>query len=516
MAVNNYIDNTKLYNTFVEYLKLCRLSKKAKELLPRIPDYIGESFLLIANHLSMRPNFCNYCVDKDTEALTQRGWLRYNEITLDDIMLSYDIKTNKLVWSKVIDVFINKKYKGLMHKLDVQGLDALVSPYHKFVSKENGLKEVERFKCKEHLILMGDAVEYNKNLIYYDDFVKLVGWSVTEGNYRVGKNKHSIHISQNVNTTEEKEIENCIKNITTEYSSGLMNENKIRYFNIKGEIASKIIKLAPNRVLSMEFILNLTKKQRILLIDTMVKGDGWNERHYCQKDKYHIDSFVALCTIAGFTTGTHYIEQETAFGLFKGYVVNIYKTPKKVCFVENIDFHGGRPKAGGNWRLEKFNTPMINYSGVIWCPKTEYGTFVCRRGKYVYVTGNTFKDEMISDGIENCILYLRNFNPKKSKNPFAYFTQIMKWAFIRRIEKEKKQMYIKYKSIQNSSLYDDLVIHDDQDESGMNVPSYIDLSNKKMETLIFDFEDKMKKKKADVKRKKRKKAKMLTVENFLK
>ena len=57
----------------------------------------------------------------------------------------------------------------------------------------------------------------------------------------------------------------------------------------------------------------------------------------------------------------------------------------------------------------------------------------------------TFKDDMIFDGIENCVRYCHNFNPEKSKNPFSYFTQIIYYAFLRRIEKEKKQSYIKYK-----------------------------------------------------------------------
>ena len=52
----------------------------------------------------------------------------------------------------------------------------------------------------------------------------------------------------------------------------------------------------------------------------------------------------------------------------------------------------------------------------------------------------TYRDEMISDGIENCLQYVKNFNPEKSNNPFAYFTQIIYYAFLRRIQKEKKQL----------------------------------------------------------------------------
>jgi len=64
----------------------------------------------------------------------------------------------------------------------------------------------------------------------------------------------------------------------------------------------------------------------------------------------------------------------------------------------------------------------------------------------------TFRDDMISDGIENCLQYLKNFNPDKSNNPFAYFTQIIYYAFIRRIQKEKKQMQVKAKIIANAGV----------------------------------------------------------------
>ena len=64
----------------------------------------------------------------------------------------------------------------------------------------------------------------------------------------------------------------------------------------------------------------------------------------------------------------------------------------------------------------------------------------------------TFRDDMISDGIENCLQYLKNFNPAKSNNPFAYFTQIIYYAFIRRIQKEKKQTSIKYRMIEQGNI----------------------------------------------------------------
>ena len=79
----------------------------------------------------------------------------------------------------------------------------------------------------------------------------------------------------------------------------------------------------------------------------------------------------------------------------------------------------------------------------------------------------TFRDDMISDGIENCLQYLGNFNPEKSNNPFAYFTQIIYYAFIRRIQKEKKQTTIKHKLIMDSN-YDDVALQPGDDAEFKN------------------------------------------------
>ena len=80
----------------------------------------------------------------------------------------------------------------------------------------------------------------------------------------------------------------------------------------------------------------------------------------------------------------------------------------------------------------------------------------------------TFRDDMISDGIENCLQYLKNFNPDKSNNPFAYFTQIIYYAFIRRIQKEKKQSNIKYKMIEQANIDEFAVLPGDTNNDYKN------------------------------------------------
>ena len=102
--------------------------------------------------------------------------------------------------------------------------------------------------------------------------------------------------------------------------------------------------------------------------------------------------------------------------------------------------------------------------------------------------GYSYKEEMIGDAIENCLRYLHNFNPEKTNNPFAYFTQIVYNAFLRRIEKEKKQLYIKHKSFENSIVMNTLVDMAPEDRNQFNAV-YINV-NEKLGDLVEKFEAK--------------------------
>ena len=102
----------------------------------------------------------------------------------------------------------------------------------------------------------------------------------------------------------------------------------------------------------------------------------------------------------------------------------------------------------------------------------------------------SFRDEMIADGIENCLMYFRNFDPDKSKNPFAYFTQIIYYAFLRRIMKEKKQLYVKYKATEQIGILDEFELLEDSDGNYRQFELYDNISE-----FIHNFEENKRKKK---------------------
>jgi len=234
-----------------------------------ITDSLAIHLSKIAHGLSYHRSFINYCVDEETEALTKRGWLKWDEIDINDIIISYDISKHCIVESPIKELFINKEYVGKMFWLTNDRIDSLVTRGHKFVT-QNGLKAVEFLRQEDVLIINED--EYLK---------------CSEINFHNALNNSEIYLS---------------------------------------------------------------------------------------------------------------------------------------------------------------NTPTVDYEGVVWCPVTEYGTFVCRRNGKIVITGNTNKDDMVGDALIKMYAALKNkkYSFERASNPFSYFNAIAWNAFINRIKKEKRQRKAEY------------------------------------------------------------------------
>ena len=114
---------------------------------------------------------------------------------------------------------------------------------------------------------------------------------------------------------------------------------------------------------------------------------------------------------------THYIDNKEFYTAMSAW---------KLLVIEAENSDDGRP-------------PITDYIGECFVKIAEHLSYKPNFINYEY------REEMIGDGIENCLMYAHNFDPNKSKNPFSYFTQIIYYAFLRRIEKEKKQSYVKFR-----------------------------------------------------------------------
>ncbi|MDP7367996.1 MAG: hypothetical protein QGH83_12170 [Candidatus Pacebacteria bacterium] len=125
------------------------------------------------------------------------------------------------------------------------------------------------------------------------------------------------------------------------------------------------------------------------------------------------------------------------------------KKSKNVHYVDNKKFLSAMIEFKELYNIAEKNKeeypPVSDYIGECFL---KIATHLSYRPNFI---NYTYRDDMISDGIENCLQYVHNFNPEKSNNPFAYFTQIIYYAFLRRIAKEKKQTHVKNKIIQNTN-----------------------------------------------------------------
>ena len=135
---------------------------------------------------------------------------------------------------------------------------------------------------------------------------------------------------------------------------------------------------------------------------------------------------------------------------------------KKEHYVNNKEFleamKAYRKSVNKAKREKKEKPPVTNYIGSCFLKIANHLSY---RPNFI---NYTFRDDMISDGIENCLQYLDNFNPAKSNNPFAYFTQIIYYAFLRRIQQEKKQLEIKNKILEKTN-FDEVFDSNDLDSS---------------------------------------------------
>lgn len=134
----------------------------------------------------------------------------------------------------------------------------------------------------------------------------------------------------------------------------------------------------------------------------------------------------------------------------------VYKSKVAAAEQKYFEKYERYPPRVGNWE----GKPRIpNYLGECFL---KIATHLSYKPNFV---NYMFREDMISDGIENSVQYIHNFDPNKSSNPFAYFTQIIHYAFLRRIQKEKKQLEIKTKIIERTG-FDEVMMIDDSLLSG--------------------------------------------------
>lgn len=323
------------------------------------------------------------CVDDKTECLTKNGFKKYNEVKIGDEILTFNMKLQKAEWKK-IDKVHTFNHNGLLHRLENGNISSLCTPNHKWLVKRDsgryGLVETSKLNT-DCSILLRSEVLLTTIRKYSDEYVKLIGWVVTEGTYSLSKasikrGRQTIRISQSMKANPEncKEIEDIIIKLYGKCGKGKQKDGCIQYYFAK-DLARKIRKDFPDKVLTYDFINSLTKNQLKLLLTTMIKADGHDPKKGNGSGKRFYSSDIKLA------------KQFQYICVLSGYASNLNVFRKAEGIHKTIYFVSVKLSKLASYRFMK--NSQVEYRGITWCPETVNETFLARRNGLVYFTGNS-------------------------------------------------------------------------------------------------------------------------------
>ena len=322
------------------------------------------------------------CLDSETECLTKRGWLKYDEIELTDEILSIDGK--KAIWTKINEI-VTYPYIGDLIRIEKTRMSMAVTPNHRvLLDRQNwrtGIHKIREYRRANNLpssfnIPMAANVEEEEYPID-DDMIRLCGWLLTDGCYE--KNGISIYQSK---ISGKKEIERILDSLSLDYSLYTRNRDiqSICGKELKNPVlpqsqyrfktnASKTIKqFIPRKKELPEWAFQLNTRQFNILLEALIAGDGcWDGNVENKK----------CCVLYGEKQILSHVQ---ALALCHGWRARLAidnRGSLRLCLAKE-------PKL----RIEKKEVFKEHYEGTVWCLKVPYTNFMVRRNGTAYFTGN--------------------------------------------------------------------------------------------------------------------------------
>lgn len=335
-----------------------------------------------------------FCVDEETEALTDSGWKDVEQLEEGDKLLTLNPDTGKSEWHEAERINI---FYGDHDVIEVEGQShsSVSTRHHKWMIEGRGKKgrffrETQNIAASDKILCSAECDNLPKHKEYSDSFVELVAWFYTEGQIDSGgisiwqdEGEHAERIRNALRGVFGCELENT-RNGGNRAMSGWVERPKRRgnscHFAINLNGAERFKEVAPNKVVSNEFITSLTADQLELFIDVSIMADGsttnGGTRVIGQKRKSYLDPLQMACSLLGYRTTLKRNEKNYSYkqGTYVEWVLSIFKNKSKLYIGEL--FH--RRKSIKESKRNK-----------VWCPTVKHSTWLARRNGNVYFTGNT-------------------------------------------------------------------------------------------------------------------------------
>lgn len=315
------------------------------------------------------------CVDMNTQALCRtKGWVGPDRLQVGDEILAFDLEGQGLRWTIVTHV---NQYKSRPYRVFVKGTFAIgVTDNHQWVAHPSdsempfGLVETAQLTGHYAVPLAAPLLDLPDKVTYEDDFVELVAWAVTEGYFRPSSRRGTGI------TIRQKHHKGRVADLMARLgvARGHLPKDGCHQWELSGVLSKAVREVAPNGEPNIDWLTKLSARQLRLFISACVWADGHRKpgvkagykdsQTFCQKPGGVLDAFLAACVLAGIPVSRESIHEVSG------------------CEIWTL-----RAKERAVYTDRRIVSPYV--LGPVWCPTTELGTFVARRNRSIWITGNS-------------------------------------------------------------------------------------------------------------------------------
>jgi uracil-DNA glycosylase family 4 len=346
------------------------------------------------------------CLDAETEALTNRGWVRGFDLRPDDKLLTKNPQSGELEWQRMTDLRLWPDYEGPMIEFKSRSFHAVTTPEHRWLVRDKSSgRDVERTSKTispwgDHRIHRTGDYKAAHSLITSDE-AELLGWFVTDGSIKrtsrlasgVGKRgprmraegvRAQLFQSTRANLWKCDRIDALLARLDKPFKKALTKGGTYAVWSLGPELTSLLIDLAPDRTLRVDTLPCLGRAELERLRESMMLGDGTGlgtKEVFTTGRREQAEAFQVLCTLTG------------ACASIKWRDMSMYE-PRSLKLMNKAP-----PKMTGVWTVTvlRRDTAQVTHDQVttrvsrqpVWCPVVPNTFFVARRSGHVFITGNT-------------------------------------------------------------------------------------------------------------------------------
>lgn len=340
------------------------------------------------------------CHDSETELLTSGGWKRYTELSIGDVVATYNMETEAAEWQPLQDLYVDI-YDGPMVSVKHESADWMVTPRHRMVLRDY-------HSDKASFVEMKDLSEKTIGCKFFpkfargssvdlpgvtDDELRLIGWVITDGSYK--RNDRGVVSDVVIHQSKPKNlptIRGLLKSLGCEFREGSRHRNAPvicgkqvkstlpeKSFRISSRSTGRLLELLPNKKRLSNWMWNLSERQVCILLEAVKLGDGanGNGKHYeIHGKKDFLGQLQALLIVNGISSRV-----------------------RKNCRGDAVlSVRSTRRGYINNWNK---SVTTDSYKGAIWCGTVANGTLITRRNGIPLISGNTTQKIRVATRVDN-------------------------------------------------------------------------------------------------------------------